>query len=194
MENTKYCNMCKKEKINCHCADAQSPHQEPVATQKEEESDCCGASLIQLDGKLYCRACRSEMKDEIPTQEPMEWAKEFDNKFNLDESNGIGVLPSLQHAVKQFIQNQIKQAEERHNQDCTREEWKENIERIVKAGYDSMLDQKVMEARASERERIVKEVEKCFKEYQNDSELLAKNCIFRTGMGKEDIINLITNQ
>ena len=176
-----------------------SPHQEPVATQHDVECKGCGGVSCKnkvLKGGTVCPSCFEKMT----TQEPMEWQKQWEKECGFLFQKNLPELPKnqirvdTQGIIKNFIQSQIKQAEERHNQDCTREEWvradeREKItferlselkqcpqchtmkafstnicfrcldineaERIVKVGYDSMLDQKIMEAVAEERQFVL---------------------------------------
>ena len=182
--------------MGCICPCHQSPHQEPVATQHDIECKGCGGVSCKntvLKGGTVCPSCFEKMTtqepicdcklkpcehDNMTPKEPMEWAKAFDKEFNYanfcwngDIDTGRKFAKQEMKRVKQFISSQITQAEERHNQDCTREEW----------------------ARASERERIIKEIPKIIDRYRVEKEpMCQQNVILR--VVKDRIINIITNQ
>jgi hypothetical protein len=146
-----------------------SPHQEPVDTQHDVECKGCGGVSCKnkvLKGGTVCPSCF----DKMTTQEPIEWAKEFTKQFGINQYGGVQA--HRQDLEIPFIANLIKQAEERHNQDCTREEWARVSEREVIKRKLSVIKRWVMTIRDNE------------KGYAEDE------CVIR----ESELLSIITNQ
>lgn len=129
---TTYCDDCGGEAIYYQMG--QSPHQEPVSTQKKEKCcpNCGFSSEIDIVNNI-CWSSKCKGK-KMTTQEPMEckcgnkldkngkctatiidldeekWSKDFDKEFDT-HLNDCEVYRCIR--LKEFIQSQIKQAEER---------------------------------------------------------------------------------
>ena len=159
---------CEENGFTCH-----SPVLEEEKKKSKWGNKCekCGEIITELNHYFSGRCFSLDTPPQEPIEEKNNWIEEFYQLYLKGRKNSATQSYIDYFEARHFIQLQIKQAEERHNQDCTREEW----------------------ARASERERIVKEIPKIIDEYRIEKEPLCQlNAILR--VIKDKIINLITNQ